>query len=313
MKHFVKKISFIIFLLAGTASSYGQMDIKTLDKNAAFSFSVMSDNKGSSVESKDMMHCDKWIKEAGDKFIIGLGDHVKSGWPDNFLDLIRTDTLWHNHFYPNVADGENDYWGIGQGDWGAGAPIFDSVELSKKPNVKMRRNRCEYYAVEEHSGIKIHIIQLHYSDMPPIPFLAFTHSSRKYLFKILNSIEKTDNDIIIVLAHTAGWVDLLNEKHRKELLSKADLLLDATTHFYKKYDLQATDPENSAVTFNTGSVGHGAISGFLQIHVFKAPLRMIIQYQQTGNDTRILQGKGFAFEKIIGGKTTEPDWNSFSN
>jgi len=311
MKHAIKIISFSILLITVVLPSFGQIDIKTLDKNAAFSFSVMSDNKGSSVESRDMAHCDKWIKEAGDKFIIGLGDHIKSGWPANFLELIRTDTLWHNHFYPNVADGENDYWGLGQGDWGAGAPILDSVELSKRPNVKIRRNRCEYYAVEEHSGIKIHIIQLHYSDMPPIPFLAFGHASRKYLFKVLNKIEKTDNDIIIVLAHTAGWVDLLNEKHRKELLAKADLILDATTHRYKKYDLRITDPENSAVTFNTGSVGHGIISGFLQIHIFKSPLRMIIQYQQTGNDERTLQGEGFAFEKIIGGKTTEIDWTTF--
>ena len=96
-----------------------QQSIIDLDNAASFSFSIMSDNKGYSVENPHMYKCNKWIKEAGDKFIIGLGDHVKDNRENPFLDLIKNDSLWHNHFYPNVADGENEYWGEDQSDWGA--------------------------------------------------------------------------------------------------------------------------------------------------------------------------------------------------
>ena len=169
----------IAILISFFNSVYAQITIEDLDKSAAFSFSIMSDNKGYAVENPHMYKCDKWIREAGDKFILGLGDHVKAGRPNPFLDLIANDRLWHKHFYPNVADGENGYWGIGQEDWGAGAPILDYVDLSKRENVIMRYNKCEYYALEMYDGIKVHIIQLHYSDNPPDSTIAFNENSRK--------------------------------------------------------------------------------------------------------------------------------------
>ena len=306
------KFNLLVLIVSTFISTLSaQISIRNLDNMAAFSFSIISDNKGYSVENSHMFKCDKWIREAGDLFILGLGDHLKDNRANPFLDLIKNDSLWHNHFYPNVADGENEYWGEDQADWGAGAPILDYVDLSSRKNVKIRDNRCEYYAVEEYDGIKVHIIQLHYSDTPDDPSIAFKESSRKYLFNILNSINKTQNDIIVVLAHTHHWVDQLSKERKLVLMNKADLILDANTHSYKIYNSLGDSVDTSAIAFNTGAVGNSADSGFLQVHVLKNPTRLIVQYQRTRNESRELQKKGFAYEKIINGKITEIDWNTF--
>ena len=288
-----------------------QQSIIELDNAASFSFSIMSDNKGYSVENPHMYKCNKWIKEAGDKFIIGLGDHVKDNRENPFLDLIKNDSLWHNHFYPNVADGENEYWGEDQSDWGAGAPILDYVNLDNRKNVKIRSNDCEYYAIEEHNGIKVHIIQLHYSDNPPDPKIALNESTREYLMTTLDGIQKTNNDIIVVLAHTGAWVEQLSEYRKMKLLNKADLILGATSHKYERYHFLDSTVNTGAIAFNTGAVGNSSDNGFLQVHVLKNPTRMIVQYQRTKNELRELQDRGFAFEKIINGEIKELDWNTY--
>ena len=289
--------------------------INDLDRDAVFSFSIMSDNKGyAPSNSEDMRKCDAWIREAGDKFILGLGDHVKDNRANPFLDLIKNDSLWHNHFYPNVADGENEFWGEGQGDYGAGEPIIEYVNLPARPNVKMRNNNCEYYALEKHSGVNVHIIQLYYSDTPKDPDIAFKKDSREYLMNVLDTLNKGLNDIIIVLAHTDHWIYVLSKENREKLLKKADLILDANRHVYRRYDLGNETQKNGALVLNSGSVGNsGVSSGFLQIHVLKDPLRMIIQYQETKGDKRELKKDGMAFEKVIGGPVTEVDWSKFSD
>ncbi len=304
------KIAVLIFFTF-FSSLVAQMSIKKLGNAAALSFSIMSDNKGYSVENPHMYKCDQWIREAGNQFILGLGDHVKGNRANPFLDLMKTDSLWHNHFYPNVADGENEYWGKGQEDWGAGAPILDYVDLAKRKNVRIRNNKCEYYAIEEHNGIRVHIIQLHYSDDPPDPGIALTEDTRQYAIDILEGIHKTDNDIIVVLAHNGNWVEQLKEERKSKILAKADLILGATTHHYQRYLIAENDNERGAIAFNTGAVGNSGENGFLQVHVLKHPTRMVIQYQTTNNDKRELKGGGFAYEKIINGEIKEIDWSSF--
>lgn len=308
MKFYTKEIVLVLILVTAITPLFAQPTIKDLDNMAAFSFSIMSDNKGYSVENPHMYKCDKWIREAGDSFILGLGDHVKDNRENPFLDLIRTDSLWHNHFYPNVADGENEFWGQDQGDWGSGAPILDFVDLSNRENVKIRENGCEYYAVEEHEGIRVHIIQLHYSDNPIDPAIAFNESSREYLMDVLNGIHKSiDRDIIVVLAHNGAWVNQLSEERKLKLMNKADLVLGATTHVFQRYHFLGMDVDTGAIALNTGAVGNSSDNGFLQIHVLKNPTRMFIQYQHTQNESRELNRKGFAFEKVINGKIREID------
>jgi hypothetical protein len=298
----------MLFLLTAGNLVIAQATIKDLDRAAAFSFSIMSDNKGYSVENPHMNRCDKWIREAGDSFILGLGDHVKDNRVNPFLDLLKNDSLWHNHFYPNVADGENEFWGKEQGDWGSGAPILDYVDLSNRKNVKIRENGCEYYAVEEHEGIKVHIIQLHYSDNPPDSSIAFNESSREYLMDVLNGIHKSvDNDIIVVLAHTGPWVNMLSEERKLKLMNKADLILGATTHQFKRYHFLGQDVDSGAIAFNTGAVGNSSQNGFIQVHVLKSPFRIIVQYQNTQNESRELNRLGYAYEKIINGRIREID------
>lgn len=312
IKLFLSKTGFtIFFFLTVITNLSAQMTIKKLDSLALFSFSVISDNKGSSLENEDMYKCDKWIREAGDRFILGVGDHVKDNRSNHFLSLIKNDSLWHNHFYPNVADGENEFWGKNQADWGAGFPILDSVNLANRKNVIIRKNKNEYYAIEAHNGIKIHIIQLHFSDSPDNPLIAFNKSSRKYLMKILRKIHKNKNDIIIVLAHTGAWYEQLSNKQQERLFKKADLLLGATTHRYKRYNIANNDKYLVPIALNTGAIANSSESGFLQVHILKNPLRMVIQYQKTKNSSRQLQGKGFAYEKIINGKIKEINWNTY--
>lgn len=301
----------IIVIVSFSQSINAQISIEDLDKSAAFSFSIMSDNKGYSVENPHMYKCDLWIREADDKFILGLGDHVKDNRPNPFLDLIENDRLWNKHFYPNVADGENEFWGEDQSDWGAGAPILDYVNMSKKENVIMRDNNCEYYALEMYDGIKVHIIQLHYSDNPPDSTIAFNENTRKYLMETLDDIDKTENDIIVVLAHNGPWVNMLSEARKLKLMNKADLILGATSHRYQRYYFLGEDVDTGAIAFNTGAIGNSSDNGFLQVHVLENPTRMIIQYQKTKNESRELQGKGFAYEKVINGKIREINWKDF--
>lgn len=292
-------------------SLVAQMSIEKLDDMAVFSFSIMSDNKGASVENEHMYKCDKWIREAGDRFILGVGDHVKDNRTNYFLELIKKDSLWHNHFYPNVADGENEFWGEDQSDWGAGYPILDYVSLSERKNVKVRENKNEYYAVETIDGIKVHIIQLHFSDNPPDPTIAFNESSRQYLMDVLESIHKTKKDIIVVLAHTGAWFEQLSKERKAKLIKKADLLLGATTHAYKRHEILENKKEKVALALNTGAVANSHDSGFVQVHVLKNPMRLVVQYQRTSNDTRELQQDGFAFEKKIKGKIKKINWDNF--
>lgn len=288
-----------------------QITIEKLDEAAVFSFAIMSDNKGYSVENESMFKCNKWIQESGDKFILGVGDHVKDNRENPFLDFIKTDSFWHQHFYPNVADGENEYWGENQGDWGAGAPIIDDAGLYERSNVTVRKNKVEYYAIESHNGINVHIIQLHFSDNPADTTIAFNESSRQYLMDCLDGIKKTKKDIIVVLAHTGPWFELLSEERKSKLFKKADLLLGATTHKYQRYSISDDKKAKVALAINSGALGNSYENGFVQVHVLKKPMRLVVQYQLTKNDSRELQKDGYAFQKVVKGKVSGIDWNNF--
>lgn len=305
----IRSILLVFFAFAEILSA--QMSIEKLDEMAEFSFAIMSDNKGCSVENEDFFKCDQWIREAGDRFILGLGDHVKDNRTNPFLNFIKKDSLWNNHFYPNIADGENEFWGRDQADWGAGSPILEYAGLYKRKNVDVRDNKCEYYAIETYDGIKVHIIQLHFSDSPDDPDIAFNESSRKYLIDIINGIKKTKKDIIVVLAHTGPWFDLLSSENKSLLVKKSDLLLGATTHKYERYKISDNKNAKVALALNTGAIENSFESGYLQVHVLKNPMRIVVQYQLTKNDSRELQKKGYAYQKIIKGKVKAIDWDRF--
>ena len=71
--------------------------IEDLDALAAFSFAIMSDNKGESpVSSAAFKRMTEWIDTSNDRFIIGLGDHVKKGYGNTFLAFPRLQGLLPN-------------------------------------------------------------------------------------------------------------------------------------------------------------------------------------------------------------------------
>ncbi len=141
--------------------------IEDLDSLALFSFAVMGDNQGQ--EARDnlrMARMTKWIDDSGDAFVIGTGDHISDAHGNGVLSFIRQQDWWRRHFYPIVSDAENDYYGTGQDDWGAGRCLFDEIDLRERPGISFHHNDVEYYAPISIKGYIIHFIALHYPDQP---------------------------------------------------------------------------------------------------------------------------------------------------
>ena len=130
----MKKTAFLLTLMLSLAvQSLAQEQVSTpvlstmqlLDATADFSFAIMSDHKGSAPSnSPEMTRMVQWIRESGDRFVIGLGDHLCKRFENPFLDFLTANQWWQQNFYPNIADGENEFYGSGQGDWGLGASCW---------------------------------------------------------------------------------------------------------------------------------------------------------------------------------------------
>ena len=283
--------------------------IQDLDREAVFSFAIMSDNKGDSPYSRsEFAHMVQWINNSGNAFVIGLGDHLKKGRRNDFLDFLHENQWWHRWFYPTVADGENEYYGSGQGDWGAGRGIFDEVDLGSRPEVSLRENGAEYYAKITINGYTVHIISLTYSDTPKDPSVAFREDSRRFMISTLNSINKTDRDIVVVCAHDRGnWIPVLSPERTRVLMEKADLVLSASSHYYTRIVPDGYE-HTGALCLNTGSITHASRScpnGYLEVHVLANPTRIVTQYHDASRDERILECGRFSYVKEIGGIITE--------
>lgn len=281
--------------------------IQELEELAVFSFAIMSDNKGDSPQnSPENARMVTWIEQRHDQFVIGLGDHLKAGWENSFSDMIKENPWWNQNFYPNIADGENEYYGHSQADWGAGGKLLEEMNFSQHVNVEIRENGCEYYAKILVKGYTIHLIQLHYSDSPYDDELAFREDSRQYLQTTLQYIDKGSKDIIIAAAHsrTGFWIDILDEELRKNVMETCDLVLSATTHKFERKIL--TDYERSgALVINTGSVNYPAplcYGGYVHVSVLEDPLRLIVQYINTEKEEMRLQNGKYAILKVIGGE-----------
>lgn len=288
----------------------GVTTIQELDEAAVFSFAVMSDNKGDGPKAKpEFRNMVQWIADAGDAFVIGLGDHVVKGGENDFLPFLVQDAWWHTHFYPNVAGGENEFYGEGQGDLFAGAPLLKMVHLSYKPHVSVRDNGCEYYAQIEVSGYTVHLIQLHYSDIPRDYDFAFSEDSRAYLVSTLESIEKGPKDIIIVAAHSIDgfWLDELSGERQRLVAEKADLVLAATTRFFTRDWLPGCE-HTGALCINTGSITYPVSYspyGYVEVHVLEKPLTLVVQYINAALPERQMQHHEYSYIKVVDGPVIE--------
>ncbi len=280
----------------------GVASIGDLDRLADLHFAIMSDNKGDSpLSSVEFARMTAWIKEGKPAFMIGLGDHVKYRWENTFIPWLQSDPWWREHFYPNVADGENEYYSPThrQSDYGEGAPILDLVELDAHASV-IRPNRSEYYARISVGIYTIHLIQMHFSDQPRDAAIAFPESSRAWMMETLKGIEKGDKDLIIVAAHsrTGAWDMVLSPDRRQLLLNKADLVLSATTHRFETWVPEGFE-KGDAVCINTGSVnypGPMAANGYVEIHLIES-VGIVGQYIDLTQTGRRLQRGRFAWVK----------------
>jgi len=291
----------------GTSDLAAVRTIEDLDKIAVFSFAVMSDNNGDSPKnSTEFARMARWIEENSDKFVIGLGDHVVKGSQNSFLPFLAENKWWHDHFYPNVADHENEYYGVGQWDWGAGRKILDVVDLRSRKDVEIRPNGAEYYAKIPVRDYTVHLIQLSYPDEPEDPEEAFKPDSREYLIKTIQGIKKTDKDIIVACAHSCygTWIHMLSKEERKIVMEKADLVLSATTHYFMRVPVLGYG-DHGALCLNTGSITNPRFfspPGYVQVHVLANPTRLVAQYILTDRDKRELQPSLYAWLKHVSGK-----------
>jgi predicted phosphodiesterase len=276
--------------------------IADLDRLADLHFVLMSDNKGDSpLSSVEFARMTAWMREGNPAFVIGLGDHVKHHFENTFVSWLQSEPWWREHFYPNVADGENEYYSPThrQSDYGEGAPILDLVELDAHASV-IRPNGSEYYAQISIGNYTVHLIQMHFSDQPADAAVAFPESSRAWMMTTLEGIKKRDKDLIIVAAHsrTGAWDMVLSPAQRQSLLDKADLVLSATTHRFKAW-VPAGFEEGDAVCVNTGAVnfpGPMAANGYVEIHLINS-VGLVGQYIDLTRTGRRLQRGRFAWIK----------------
>jgi len=270
-----------------------------------FSFVLMNDNVGDSLEaSEENAKMIKWMAEYDDQFAIGVGDHVKKDLNNSFLELVKEDNWWNQNFYPNIAGQENEFFGEGRDDWGAGRQLLNDMNFSQHTNVEMRDNGCEYYAKISVKGYTIHLIQVHFPDSPSDDKVAFPEDSRLYLLDKLKSIDKKSKDIIIVSTHARSghWIDNIGNRDLKvTLLMKCDLVLCATSSSFWRKSYGGYEPLG-AVLLNTGSVTHGN-KGYVHVSVIEDPMRLVIQYVNTHNDEMELQD-GRVYLKYVGGLIT---------
>ena len=280
----------------------GVESVGDLDRLADLHFAIMSDNKGDSpLSSVEFARMTAWIKEGNPAFMIGLGDHVKYRWENTFIPWLQSDPWWREHFYPNVADGENEYYSPThrQSDYGEGAPILDLVALEAHASV-IRPNKSEYYAQISVKDYTVHLIQMHFSDQPMDAAVAFPESSQAWMMATLKDIEKREKDLIIVAAHsrTGSWDMVLSPERRQLLLNKVDLVLSATTHRFEVWVPEGFEG-GDAVCINTGAVnypGPMTPNGYVEIHLIKS-MGVVGQYIDLTQAGRRLQRGRFAWIK----------------
>ena len=280
----------------------GVESIADLDRLADLHFAIMSDNKGDSpLSSVEFARMTAWMKEGNPAFMIGLGDHVKHRWENTFIPWLQSDPWWHEHFYPNVADGENEYYSPThrQSDYGEGAPILDLVALEAHASV-IRPNKSEYYAQIPVGDYTVHLIQMHFSDQPADAAVAFPESSRAWMMETVKGIKKGDKDLIIVAAHSraGSWDMVLSPERRHFLLNKADLVLSATTHRFEAWVPEGFEA-GAAVCINTGAVnypGPMTPNGYVEIHLIES-VGVVGQYIDLTQTERRLQRGRFAWVK----------------
>lgn len=319
MKKYFKSVALSIVLIAVLSAftsttavveteNINISSVEDLDNSSEFSFALFSDNQGASpYDNIHMTRMNSWMRKSNVEFVIGVGDHIMQQDDRNFLSYILRDAWWYKNFYPTIADAENAYFGKSQADKYSGGALLKLLHFKTRKDIELRDNDAEYYAVKEVKGYKIHIISLHFPDQPANDS-AFSEDSKKFMMNKLNSIVKTDKDIIIINAHSryGFWIDNLNPKQRETVMNKADMLLSGTTHYFEKYLLDAKyNNKKTPLIINCGSptqAHFGSHNGYVQVNFLAKEKTLVTQYVNLDNATRELSTPKETFVKHLNGK-----------
>lgn len=281
--------------------------IEALEESSEISFAIFSDNHGNSpFDNIHMAKMNSWMQKSNAEFVIGLGDHVMNQDGRNFVSFIARNRWWFNNFYPTIADSENAFFGKSQSDLDAGGAMLDMMNFGKRTDIIKRNMKSEYYAVREVKGYRFHIITLHFPDQPYTDD-AFSEESKKFMTNILNSIQKTNKDIIIVNAHSrfGFWIDNLSVSQRQILMNKADLVLSGTTHHFEKYYSNSVKGgQKMPLIINAGSATnarYGSHNGYVQIDLLADQNALVAQYINLDADSKELATSNESFIKYING------------
>jgi predicted phosphodiesterase len=281
--------------------------IEELEETSTISFAIFSDNHGNSpYDNIQMAKMNSWMQKSNAEFAIGLGDHIMQQDGRNFLSFIARNHWWYNNFYPTIADSENAYFGKSQDDVDAGGALLTMMNFDKRNDIVKRNMKSEYYAVREVNGYKFHIITLHFPDQPYTD-AAFTEESKKFMTNILNGIQKTNKDVVIVNAHSrfGFWIDNLSPSQRATLMNKADLVLSGTTHHFEKYYTSNVKAgQKMPLIINAGSTTNarfGGHNGYVQIDLLPSENALVAQYINLDADHKELASSNESFIKYING------------
>ncbi len=281
---------------------------KDIENQSIFNFSIISDNHGHSpYENLYMAKANYHIRKSNDICILGMGDHLSNKGNNEFLFFVCNDPFWKDNFYPSISDNDNAFYGQGQDDWGAGKLLFDAIDLSKRNHVTFSKEGVDYYAIiNAPKNYKIHFISLHFPDEPADTKKSFRESSKYFLHKTLLSINKTNRDIVVVGAHSrfGSWMTEINPELTRLVMSRADLVLSASTHYYERFTVDGYD-NTGPLIINTGSIINprfGAQPGFIQVHVMEQHQGLYINYVDVSKPTTVIRSSPFAYFRSFNGE-----------
>lgn len=260
-----------------------------LGKAAVFTFALFSDNHGPSpftatrpgysfVVHMDRM--DQWMKENGDRFVVGVGDHTYHYYRDDpFIPFINADPFWQANFYPCIGNHDNKCYSNSESTWCGARPLFDEVGLCDRPWVYCRPDACDYHAQIPVGEWTVHVIHVNYSYDPPSTH--FRQESRDFLINRLNSITRTGKEVVIATAHIGtqtdgNWVSVLSAAEQSVVMQKCDIVLAGHTHRYQRYIHPSYGEMGGALCLNTACVtGSDPDDCYVECFVFDNPPRVV--------------------------------------
>ncbi|MBP7562648.1 MAG: hypothetical protein KA886_02575 [Candidatus Cloacimonetes bacterium] len=276
-----------------------------LDSLAEFSFIIMGDNRGESVEScQHFKKMSKWMKDANVSFVIGAGNHVKAGEKNPFLKLIRSDKWWQTHFYPNIAANEIEYWGNINPHKDKTYPFYNFFAFKNCEDNHFSPDNLIYYCKIPVKTYQIHLFQIS-SQMNDS--LGSGNLAIQFLTNEFKHLYKSEKDLVIVMSaiDSALWMNLLTKKEKDMIHKKTDLIVCSDKNgIIKNYEDKKDD--SGALILNVGSVcfpDYKLFNGYLQVHFFKKPSAFLVQYVNTLKSSRELQTSDYAVLKYQNGKS----------